>query len=70
MLFRKDITPNCSYCVYGCAVTATECACERKGIIKSPRSACRRFRYDPLKRTPERPATLETESLKKEDFCL
>ena len=70
MLFRKDITPNCSYCVYGCVVTETECACERKGIVTNPRSACRCFRYDPLKRAPERPAVLETEKLKVEDFQL
>ena len=70
MLFRKDIKPNCSYCVYGCAVTATECACERKGVVTNQLSACRRFRYDPLKRTPERPAALGEKNLKAEDFSL
>ena len=70
MLFRKDITPNCSYCLYGCIVTETECVCERKGIITNPRSACRRFRYDPMKRTPERPAALEEKTFKAEDFSL
>ena len=70
MLFRKDMKPNCAYCVYGCAVSETECACERKGIVTNPNSACRRFRYDPLKRTPERPASFDGSGLSEEDFRL
>ena len=70
MLFRKNMEPNCSYCMYGCTVTETECACERKGIVTNPRTACRRFRYDPLKRIPERPAALDESGLSAEDFQL
>ena len=70
MLFRKDIEPNCRYCAYGCSITETECVCERKGIVESPNLGCRRFRYDPLKRTPPRPAALEEGDLREEDFRL
>ena len=31
---------------------------------------CAYFKYDPLKRVPPRPAALETERLKEEDFSL
>lgn len=69
MLFRKDIEPSCLYCVHGRTLSETEVACEKKGIVE-PRGGCRRFRYDPLKRTPPRPAVLDTSRLTKEDFSL
>lgn len=69
MLFRKDIEPSCLYCVYGRALSETEAACEKKGIVTLRRD-CRRFRYDPLKRTPPRPAVLDTSRLTEEDFSL
>lgn len=69
MLFRKDMEPSCLYCVYGRPFGENEVACEKKGIVE-PGSSCRRFRYDPLKRTPPRPAVLDTSRLTEEDFSL
>ena len=41
----------------------------KRGIMPVEGS-CRRFRYDPLKRVPPRPAPLETARLKESDFSL
>lgn len=69
MLFRKDIDPSCSYCKWGQQINEREVACVKQGIMQVEEH-CRRFRYDPLKRTPPRPAALNTRHLKEEDFSL
>ena len=61
MLFRKDIEPRCAYCAQGVRM--------KKGIVAAE-NHCFRFRYDPLKRVPPRPAQLSTDGLKEEDFSL
>lgn len=66
--FRKNIEPRCAYCAHGSAISDFEVACEKKGIVDSA-SHCRRFSYDPLRRTPPRPATLE-EKHSAEDFSI
>ena len=43
--------------------------CIKKGIMAAAGS-CRRFRYDPLKRTPPKPAAISFAHLKDEDFTL
>ena len=69
MLFRKDIEPCCAYCQKGSVISEREVACVKKGIMPAE-GYCRRFRYDPLKRVPPRPAALRTDNLKEEDFSL
>lgn len=69
MLFRKDIEPCCAYCQKGSVISEREVACVKKGIMPAE-GHCRRFRYDPLKRVPPRPAALRTDNLKEEDFSL
>lgn len=69
MLFRKDIDPSCAYCKWGQQINEREVACVKQGIMQVEEH-CRRFRYDPLKRTPPRPAALNTRHLKEEDFSL
>lgn len=69
MLFSKTIEPMCSYCQRGRAVEADTVLCIKKGIM-APSSACPSFRYDPLKRVPPRPASLDIEKLRKEDFSI
>lgn len=65
-LFNKDITPACAYCLKGeTAVDGVSVFCKRKGIVKSD-YACRRFKYDPLRRIPNIPRELEKFSA--EDF--
>ena len=69
MLFRKDIEPRCAYCCRGQGISEREVACVKRGVVPAENS-CRSFRYDPLKRGPPRPAVLETERLKPEDFAI
>ena len=69
MLFRKDMEPRCAYCVKGNVINEREVICERKGIV-AVEYHCARFRYDPFKRVPPRPAALDTKRLSEEDFSL
>ena len=69
MLFRKDMEPRCAYCARGARIDEGHVACVKRGIVPME-DHCRSFKYDPLKRVPPRPATLDTERLKQEDFSL
>ena len=69
MLFRKNIEPRCAYCAKGNQINEREVACLKKGIV-AVENHCRAFCYDPLKRTPPRPAELDTSRLKEEDFSI
>ncbi|MBQ3103759.1 MAG: hypothetical protein IJC58_05700 [Oscillospiraceae bacterium] len=69
MLFRKNIEPRCAYCAKGNQINEREVACLKKGIV-AVENHCRAFKYDPLKRTPPRPADLDTSRLKEEDFSI
>ena len=69
MLFRKKIDPRCAYCVKGTRISDREVACVKCGVVAAEHH-CRGFHYDPLKRVPPRPASLDTAKLKEEDFSL
>lgn len=69
MLFRKDMDPRCAYCQRGPADQRAGGGRVKRGIV-AVEHHCRAFKYDPLKRVPPRPAALETERLKEEDFSL
>lgn len=69
MLFEKDIEPRCAYCQRGTAMDDERIVCVKKGIVP-PDGACRRFRYDPLKRTPAKPPVVSFEKFRDEDFTL
>ena len=68
-LFKKKTEPRCAYCVHSRPLNDQQVACERKGIM-SVASSCRKFEYDPLRRTPPRPVKPEFSDLKEEDFAL
>ena len=68
-LFRKNIDPRCAYCQRGQQISETDVMCVKHGIVPVERH-CRGFHYDPLKRVPPRPASLDTAKLKEEDFSL
>ena len=63
-----DISPKCIYCENGQVTdNGTLVLCPKKGVMQ-PDSACRKFRYDPLKRTPQ---TVKLQSgFTAEDFSL
>ena len=69
MVFRKNIDPRCAYCQRGQQINDREVACVKRGIVPME-DHCRSFKYDPLKRVPPRPVSLDTERLKPEDFSL
>ena len=69
VLFRKNIEPKCAYCARAARVDDFTVACEKKGIVDAE-GQCRRFKYDPLKRTPLKKPQLVTRGLTDDDFKL
>ena len=57
MLFRRKIERACAYCVRAVKIDEETMVCAKRGLV-FPEGACRRFRYDPLKRVPE-PAVMD-----------
>ena len=51
MLFRKKVTRSCSYCACGTKVGSEQVLCTKYGVV-SLYYACRKFKYDLLKREP------------------
>ncbi len=69
MLFRKKIEPRCAYCRRAQAAEPGFVICRKKGIVPEEHH-CRRFRYDPLRRTPPRPARADFSKYDDQDFSL
>lgn len=69
MLFRKKIARSCTYCVHCAPMAEGRFVCAKKGIL-SHDSPCRRFRYDPLKRTPPRRKALDFSKYEQEDYSM
>lgn len=68
-LFRKDIEKRCEYCIHAGTVSADTCICARCGIV-SAEDSCRKFRYDPLRRVPERPEVPDFSRFEAKDYSL
>lgn len=68
-LFQENIEPRCAYCAKGAPLEGERILCAKKGVVRAG-DRCGGFRYDPLKRVPPKPATLDTSKLKDEDFRL
>lgn len=68
-LFNKnDITPSCSYCTHGkISPNAELILCNKKGVVELDFS-CKKFKYDPLKRQPRRPKSID--KFEQSDFTL
>ncbi len=63
-----DIEPKCKYCAYGKPAPDDEnVLCPHCGMPDKD-SSCKKFKYDPLKREPRKPARLA--SFSEEDFKL
>lgn len=67
MLFRRDIEPCCAYCARGEAISDEQSICKNKGVTLLSFS-CHSFKYDPLKREPQKPIKLRTDLLSEKDF--
>jgi len=53
MLFRKSDNPQCATCSRSSHLTDMEMLCSRHGVVGKTYH-CRAYRYDPLKRKPQR----------------
>lgn len=70
MLFRKKIDRYCTYCQFAGKVDEESMICQKYGVVPASHH-CRKFRYDPLKRVPARPAAPKAlEKLEEKDFSL
>ena len=63
-LFGKNISPDCSYCIYG-AGNDFECTLH---LFIDIDGSCIKFSYDPLRRKPKTEPSLKTFDYKIEDF--
>lgn len=53
-VFNKKLEPHCEYCVFGKrSEFSNEVICKKRGITDI-KDSCRRYKYDPLKREPQR----------------
>lgn len=51
-LFKKNIKPDCKYCVFSSYLSNSEnLICIKQGLIDTNYS-CKKFKYEPLKRKP------------------
>ena len=66
-LFGNKIHPACQYCTEAMQQMSENVLCLKKGIV-SPHYSCKKFIYDPLKRVPPRPQSLQKYETK--DFSI
>lgn len=69
MLFRKKIPHSCCYCAHGTIVSEDEVLCTKRGVVLT-HNKCRKFLYDPCKRTPVKAKPLDFSKYNQEDFSL
>ena len=69
MLFRKKITPACSYCEYATKLDDEQILCVKKGI-RPIDGKCSNFFYDPCKRIPSKQKALDFSSFEDKDYSL
>ena len=65
----EAVDPCCRFCMHCRAVDAQEAVCKKRGVVALD-FTCRRFRYDPLKRTPPIPGYLKQDTFSAEDFSI
>lgn len=67
-LFDKDMKKSCAYCVHGKkSEYSDDVFCIKRGVTTAD-DYCRKYKYDPLKRTPDTEAI--DKDYKAEDFSL
>ena len=69
MLFRKKIPRSCTYCTNGTKLNDSEVLCIKRGVVSIDR-ACRKFEYDPFKRTPLKQKASNFSKYDNEDYSL
>lgn len=66
--FNKDIKKSCLWCIHGKKSEYTDDVFCKKHGVTTANDYCRKYKYDPLKRTPEK-QTIES-NFSNEDFSL
>lgn len=52
--FDKNLQKSCVYCVHSTKLEfSNETICKKRGVMPA-REYCRKYKYDPLKRIPEK----------------
>lgn len=69
MLFRKNIDADCAICRFCAPAGENRIICAKRGMVTNP-TPCRKFQYDPLKRTPLRPKAPDFEKHDEDDYSL
>ena len=69
MLFRKKMEKSCTYCRFGTMLEDSLVLCTKRGVVDVGRK-CRKFSYDPTKRIPIKPKTLDFSKYDSEDYTL
>ncbi len=69
MLFRKKIERSCSYCTFGASLEDGQVLCTKRGL-RQEYDSCRKFKYDPCKRTPSRPKAMDFSKYEETDYSL
>ena len=67
-LLGGGVDPKCLYCRFGTQVADSDTVLCVKHGVRDKDEKCRKYRYDPLKREPRRPAALP--SFAENDFTL
>ena len=52
-IFDTSISPKCRNCQFGDAAAGGKIILCTKSGVRAPDDACKKYRYDPLKRDPE-----------------
>ncbi len=67
-LSKNDYSKKCENCFHGSLTSDGEAVlCVKKGIMK-PDYSCGKYKYDPLKRKPEKKAQID--NFREEEFTL
>ena len=69
MLFRKKVDKLCACCVHAARLEGGRMLCAKRGFVDAGFRCCR-FRYDPLKREPQRQKPKDVYRLDELDFSL
>ena len=57
-LFGENITPSCEYCLNGLPASGKDIIICKKKKQTEDVCACKKFKYDPLRRKPKQEPTL------------
>ena len=67
-IFNKELPRSCKYCVFGKDSLISKEKQNKKRGVTDPNDYCRHYKYDPLRRVPEKVKIAD--GYKPEDFSL